>query len=360
MKKFKLNKYIIILIFGLVFIFIIISEMIHNNKTINVIEKTNFSMAYNCEKKECFKFYYEFPKNHEKYISKLSEDELMEQIKETKDYMDNIYSAGDSFRDLNQKELKDIIIEKLNIDFLLKDIDQRILIVTKISEIDQGDYIEKELIFEDEHIGKFPVLMLVPKIDHARFPAIIGLHGHGDSNYIFMDHYGGLAFVKEGFIVIMPLFRAMINYAILSNDEESNEDVLISEELLLNGFTLMGLRVYETLLVIKYALYLDEIDNNKIGIMGHSGGSIVSNLVVRLTENIKAQVIDAESSYLDLDPLPHCETIPSLAKYSYIINDRSSLSIPFLMVPYGPGCLSNITRNCPDDEVINFFSENLR
>ncbi|GAI30121.1 unnamed protein product, partial [marine sediment metagenome] len=81
-----------------------------------------------------------------------------------------------------------------------------------------------------------------------KFPVIIGLHGHRETNVIFRDNYFGIDFVARGFLVIIPTFRAM--------NIDKEEDA-VTRKLCLNGFTLMGLRVYETLLVIKYLKYLD-------------------------------------------------------------------------------------------------------
>ena len=197
------------------------------------------------------------------------------------------------------------------------------------------------MLFEDEHVGIFNVLMLIPKQKKIRqLPAIIGLHGHHNSSWIFRDNYMGIDLVREGFIVIMPCFRAM-----------SRKDTDVSKKLYLNGFTLMGIRVYETLLLIKYLNYIGEVDNEKIGIISHSGGGAVANLVVRLTDAINAQVTDTSSDYLD-DHF-HCETIPNLSYYHKTINDIDSLNIPVLQVSYGyPG--DKIRQ-----EIIEFFITNL-
>jgi len=65
----------------------------------------------------------------------------------------------------------------------------------------------------------------------------------------------------------------------------------LSLRFLREGFTLMGLRVYETMLALKYLRGLKDADPSRIGVMGHSGGCVVVNLLVRLADGIAAQVI---------------------------------------------------------------------
>ncbi len=170
--------------------------------------------------------------------------------------------------------------------------------------------------------------MLIPKEKKNQSPAIIGLHGHGDTSLTFKNEYMGIDFVEQGFVVIMPSFRSMWC------------DEKLSKELLLNGFTKMGFRVYETLLLIKYLTYLDEVDNDNIGIIGHSGGSSVAHLVVRITDSIKVQVSDHCTNWLDMcgdANKIHCETIPYLTYYSDEIQISDYVDIPVLKVPYGFG-----------------------
>ena len=144
----------------------------------------------------------------------------------------------------------------------------------------------------------------------------------------------------------MPSFRAM------GSDEI---ETTISRELYLNGFTLMGLRVYETLLLIKYLKYKEFIDEYKIGIMGHSGGSNTAYLVSRISPDLQAGVYDLYSDLLDLRDgnKIHCETIPNLAYYTTQINTPSTLKFPFRKFEYG------YRSQNAEQELISFFKEKL-
>jgi len=293
--------------------------------------------------------YKSFIQKYREYSHQFTDAELDQQFDEAAAYIDE-HPEGKHATNLRRK-----ITKKLNIRFLLKNIDEEELNVEIVEINKHKKYTEKELLFKDTEVGDISALILIPK-GHGPWPAIIGLHGHGDSKEIFKKNYFAKDLVKKGFVVIMPDLRAMC----CDNSEEK-----ISEKLLANGFTLMGLRMYEAHLLIEY-LKSKNFVNKKIGIIGHSGGSELANLVVRVSEDIKAGVSDFQSDMLDLCwdrkdciiPSPncrtHCQTIPALSYYMPQINDESTLEIPFLKFDY------KYPESNDKEEVINFFVENLK
>ena len=243
------------------------------------------------------------------------------------------------------KDIKGTIIQELNIGFLLRGLNRGEL-RTKTGYIRQYEkYTEKKLLFIDPQVGAFSALLLLPNNKEKSYPAIIGLHGHGDSSEIFRDRYFGKELAREGFVVLLISFRAM--------SLDSTEDD-ISKKLYRKGFTLMGLRVYEALLLVKYLKQAEFADGNKLGIMGHSGGATVAYLVSRISPDLRAGVYDWSPPLLDrVPPGMHCETIPGLAYYNAQINDTATIPFNTREFKYGyPG---------PNDkrEVINFFKNNL-
>ncbi|MDP8216230.1 MAG: hypothetical protein P9L98_02765 [Candidatus Kaelpia imicola] len=239
--------------------------------------------------------------------------------------------------------LKDIIIDGLNIRFLLKDVDSRELRVTTISDKERDGYHERELLFEDQNVGTFFVTLLIPHEERDSYFAILGLPGHGTWNQDFIENYHAGDLARAGFIVIIPFMRAMMDW---------ESDHAVSKHLLCNGFTLMGLRVYESLLTLKYLKYLEEVDSNKIGILAHSGGAAIANLLIYVTDDFKALLRDYNSNYLDiiLEKL-HCETIPSIFPFYMLINSKESTPIAILETPYG----FKVNR----EDIIVFFNQHL-
>lgn len=309
---------------------------------LNVIEETNLSLKVEIDQND-ISSYRDFIKNNEQYQKPTSMTEIQSKIGNARAYLET-NPSGKVADDLRGK-----IIEELNINFLLDELNERELLVTTIASHQYEAYLEKELLFEDPQVGTFSGLLLIPNQERESYPAIVGLHGHGDSKEIFKQKYFGEDLVDEGFIVIMPSFRAM------ACDELERD---ISKELLLKGFTLMGLRVYETHLLIKYLKSKDFVDKNKIGIIGHSGGSHTANVVSRVSQDLKAGVYDYDSFMLDFcienNPDIHCQTVPSLAYYDPQINDHSTLKFPSRKFEYGYKELND------KQEVINFFNENLK
>ncbi|OGS13262.1 MAG: hypothetical protein A2234_03215 [Elusimicrobia bacterium RIFOXYA2_FULL_58_8] len=242
------------------------------------------------------------------------------------------------------KDLRGRIIRELHIAFLLNALDSRELTVKTLYSRTHSGYTEKKISLTDPQAGEFFALLLFPDKAAAQYPAIVGLHGHGGAP----DTGIGIAMAREGFAVALIYFRAM---------NGGRAEKTSTEKLYANGFTLMGLRVYETLLLVKYLKSAGFIDPGRIGIMGHSGGTSVARLVSWLNPGFYAAAYDMRVSFLrrfeDRPEGVHCETIPALAYYDPQINDLAAL--PFYAREFrygyaGPG---------EQRELVRFFKDNL-
>jgi dienelactone hydrolase len=230
--------------------------------------------------------------------------------------------------DLEADQLGSEIVGRLNIGFLLSGLRERLLAVAVLSEeVTSRGVTQQKLLFWDPEVGSFEGYLLVPPGDGPH-PAIVGLHGHGDTDNVFATEYLGEQLAERGFAVLMPRLRV--------HNCSRNEN-RVARELLEKGFTLIGLHVYETLLMVKYLDALAEIDTGRLGIISHSGGSSIANLVVRISDRFRAQVTDYRVDYRNrCGPRGvHCETVPELGSLAANINDSATLSIPSLVVPYG-------------------------
>ena len=283
--------------------------------------------------------YYDYMTSHPELWQEITKAELDYQIDQARQFLDQ-----EDY--LTSEDIIETIIETLNIEPLMSGIESRPLEVNVISITETENYIQKELTFNDSEVGQIKALLLLPKIGSAPYPAIVGLHGHGDFAETFRDEYFGASLAEEGFAVIMPDLRAMFC--------DAEQEEIVAKDMLIKGFSLMGMRVYEAHLMAQYIKHEGLAEPENIGLIGHSGGSSTSNLAVRLDDSFAAVIVDLESDYLNLcEEKVHCETIPRLSRYSEQINDRSTLAIPWLQFEYGfPD---------PDDEqeVIDFFRANL-
>ncbi|HPM77046.1 MAG TPA: hypothetical protein PK961_08145 [bacterium] len=289
----------------------------------NVLERENLGGQYEDDPGADVDDYLDFIQQAAEYADPISQDEIWQQMNEID--AGNVDLVGEQ---LSADDLRNTIAETLNIEFLLNGINKRLLVVTTIA-IDETDaYVQRHLLFEDPWVGVFEGYLLTPKGD-GPFPGVVAIHGHFDDAAVYRDDYHGYEYPAHGFAILMLTMRAM--------DCDQNESD-ISLALLTNGFTLMGLRVYETLLGVKYLRYLPAVPTERIGLIGHSGGSAASNLTVRLDAEIGAYVSDLDSDYAEWWPeldFIHCETIPELYPYHEHVNDYSTSATPILSVPYG-------------------------
>jgi dienelactone hydrolase len=299
----------------------------------NVAVVTDLSQTFNCDARDCLALYRSFVTDHPQFAAPRPEAVVLAELVAIEQQpLPPVLSLGEA-------ELRARIIDALNIGFMLEDFDARPLQVTIFADTEKGGIRARRLIFADPLVGEFEALQLEPA-GSARLPAIIGLHGHFDSPAVFAAKFLGTELAKDGYLVLMPQFRAM--NCIGAEDE-------ISRTLISGGFNLMAMRVYESLLLLKYLRAVERVDAGHIGVLSHSGGSSTANLLVHLTERIAAQVTDYYVDWRDrcIPPpadLPvHCETVPGLfplnttlcGAASLTACDDASAPVPRMSIPYG-------------------------
>jgi len=294
----------------------------------NVTVVTDLRQTFDCTARNCLAKYRTFVADHPQFAHPRPQETVLAELAAIE------AEPLPPVMTLNQQQLRTAIIEALNMGFMLDGLDARPLTVTIFAETEEAGAARaltaRRLIFSDPLVGEFEALQLEPA-GSQRLPAIIGLHGHFDTPAIFAAKFLGAALAAEGYVMLMPQFRAM---------ECFGPEDQISRALIYGGFNLMSMRVYEALLMEKYLRSLERVDARRIGILSHSGGSSTANLVVHLTDGIAAQVTDYYVDWRDrcIPPpanLPvHCETVPGLFPLSTTFPDDRSAPIPRLSIPY--------------------------
>ena len=257
--------------------------------------------------------------------------------------------------------LRSALLDAMNMRFL---IDGLSAVNTKVTLIrDQvypypnaaGLYRERQLLFTDPYVGTFKGILLTPTapagVTLAPYPVVLALHGHSETAEKYRDSYFAREYPKNGIGILMLTSRVM---------EPWIGENGVSKKLLLNGFTLMGLHVYEGLVALKYLSCNPEVLPGKLGLIGHSGGSSAGNLLVRLApDRITAYVSDLTINYSMLDiPEPyHCETIPRVHPYYKLINDFSTLPVRALQVGYE---YKRPDGSSAAPDVLSFFTTQLK
>jgi hypothetical protein len=310
----------------------------------NVTVMTDLSQTFDCTARNCLAKYRSFVADHAQFAHPRPPETVLAELAAIE------AQPLPPVMELSQDQLRTKIIEALNMAFMLDEFDARPLQVMIFAESEDAGVVSRRLIFNDPLVGEFEALQLEPA-GSQRVPAIIGLHGHFDTPRIFANKFLGGELAAEGYLVLMPQFRAM---ACFGPEDE------ISRTLINGGFHLMAMRVYEALLMQKYLRSLDRVDSKRIGILSHSGGSSTANLVVHLTDGIAAQVTDYYVDWRDrcipppADYPVHCETVPGLFPLSTTFPDDRSAPTPRLSIPYAENGFADDA-----DAVRGFFAAHL-
>ncbi|MDL4840268.1 dienelactone hydrolase family protein [Aquibacillus rhizosphaerae] len=157
---------------------------------------------------------------------------------------------------------------------------------------------------------KMPVYVLVPNnMGRKNLSAVIAVHGHGygSKEIVGLNPDGSLnqdpgihknfavELVEKGVVVFAPELIGFGDRKLVEDqnggDPTENSCYRLASQLLLFGKTLPGLRVAECIRLIDYVKTFDGVESGKVGIMGLSGGGLISAFTSILDERIKATVI---------------------------------------------------------------------
>lgn len=210
-------------------------------------------------------------------------------------------------------------------------------------------YRREYLVFESSPDVKVPAWLLIP--DHLNGPtaAVIAVHGHG---YGVDDLVGirrdgtqrnapegyhkdfAIELCRRGFVVIAPEMlsfgrRRDPKEVAQSPDASSCQDAAWWGIML--GKPLVGLRVWDVMRTIDLLNTRPEVDTTRIGIMGISGGGMVSLFASALDERLTATIISGylctfRDSILSIDHCA-CNYVPGL------LQDAEMHDIAALLAP---------------------------
>ena len=286
-----------------------------------VVQRKNPKADWNVDCASCVEDYRRFIKKARKYSRKQTRETTM-------DLVDKAVDGWTHLKPIVRDPLKlsEIVRKALGTGFLYENLDKRPQLVEVAEVIREFSYTESHLIFRDPWVGSFPAILRVPNDLTEPAPAVILIHGHGESAEGVYYNHRFQELTDQRIITIAPTMRA--NFA------DGNETE-IALELLDNGFSLLGLRIYETLLVRKYLRALQCVDPEHIALVGHSGGSVNNNVLMRIDSDFAAYVFDATGLYNGLYQ-KRCtdETVPALYPYHRSISDPKTFSLPYHQAPY--------------------------
>lgn len=225
-------------------------------------------------------------------------------------------------------------------------------------------YRQLELVLEDEFVGEIQALLLLPAEGEGPFPTVLALPGHVEGAEEHRDLRFGQFFPENGFALMILDLRAW----------EQPWDHDLSVEMLCSGFHMMTLHAYEAMVAFKFLLASPLACNGRLGLIGHSGGSIAGGLLAWLEDTpARAFVTDGYSGFFNVDEsevpeqpwVVDCETHLGLRAISERLNAFDEAPVPTRIVPYAYAEDFDGPEPAPDDLAaldwfIPFFRERLQ
>ncbi|MFD0676274.1 MULTISPECIES: dienelactone hydrolase family protein [unclassified Paenibacillus] len=198
---------------------------------------------------------------------------------------------------------------------------------TLLHRIERDTYIEERVEYSTVDKLRVPAYVLIPKQLKGRAPAVLAWHGHGygsreiaglqpdgtidDAQPGIHQHFA-VQLVQRGMIAIAPEILGFGDRRMLADSakdpRKSSSCSSLSSRLLLYGRTVAGLRLFEAGRALDYLATREDVDTDRIGSMGFSGGGLLASLGSALDERIQAAVICAYTSTFrgSLLSMNHC------------------------------------------------------
>ena len=222
-----------------------------------------------------------------------------------------------------------------------------------IEEVDRGDHIRRKVLITTAPDAQMPLYLLIPKGVRGPQPTVIAYAGHGYGVYdivglwedgeerLAVDGYHkdfAVALCRRGFVVAAP--------EIAGFGERQSDYSQLNQQLgqpvpstchnaatyaFMLGKSLVGQRVRDGLRLVDYLATVAEVDHNRLGAMGISGGGMLTFFHTALDERIKAAVVSGYfSSFRDsILAMNHCTCnfVPGLLNIGEMV-DLVGLLLP--------------------------------
>jgi len=221
----------------------------------------------------------------------------------------------------------------------------------RLERVTCDGYVRERVEFTTYAGLRCPAYVLVPTGREARgsrLPAVVAFHGHGygsrevvglsptDEPILDRPTYQknfGVELAKRGFLVVAPEMFGFGDRRLREDSERGRSYSCdrLSKALLHMGRTMAGHRVYEGMRAVDYLCMREDVDAERIGCMGISGGGLVAAFTAALDERIRSTAVSGyvntfKASILDID---HCidNYVPGLGEYAEM-SDIVSLIAP--------------------------------
>jgi dienelactone hydrolase len=188
---------------------------------------------------------------------------------------------------------------------------------------DCGTFIRQRIQIQTYPELYMPVYVLIPKERKERSGAVIACHGHGygSKDIVGLTINGeektgdkgyqknfAVELVNRGYVTVAPELLGFGDRKLIEETKEPNSCKRLSTFLLAIGQTMAGYRVFETLRCLDYLHTRDDVDADRIGCMGISGGGLVCSFAAAIDNRISAAVVSGYTNTFQASILSihHC------------------------------------------------------
>ena len=223
----------------------------------------------------------------------------------------------------------------------------------KLESVDKGDYVREKIIIRTAEDVAMPVYVLMPKDLPRPMPVVLALHGHGygvkdivglwedGSERDTPDGYHkdfALALCRRGFAVIAPEISCFgerqtdFSHLDPATGQAAPSTCAHSAMLAFHlGKSVIGMRVRDARALIDYLETRSDVDVGRLGVMGISGGGLLTFFSTCLDQRIKACVVSGYySTFKDsIHASSHCACnyVPGMHRFGEMY-DLVGLIVP--------------------------------
>ncbi|HUW20581.1 MAG TPA: alpha/beta hydrolase family protein [Sedimentisphaerales bacterium] len=210
-----------------------------------------------------------------------------------------------------------------------------------LEKVNKGDYTREKVLIRTTAYTEMPVYILLPKGAPRPVPVVIALHGHG---YGVKDIVGirkdgserdepegyqkdfAVALCRRGFAVAAPEISCFgerqTDFSYLNKELGQGAPKTCAHTAALAshlGGSALGLRVLDTKRLVDYLYSREQMDVSRLGMMGISGGGMLTFFATALDKRVKACVISGYfCTFRDsIFAMGHCSCnyVPGLSRF---------------------------------------------
>ena len=178
-----------------------------------------------------------------------------------------------------------------------------------IEEIDRGDFIRRKVLISTAPGAKMPVYILIPKGGEGPFAAVIAYagHGYGAKEIVGLTEDGreryepegyqkdfAVALCRAGFVAVTPeigCFGERREVYALEGDLAPSTCHNAATYAFMLGKSILGSRVRDGMRLVDYLHTVPEADAARLGVMGISGGGMLTFFHTAVDTRVRACVV---------------------------------------------------------------------